>query len=79
MNSRESTVYAQLLQSSHAPFRAPLDECLSRWRSLDRAERLRCYLLLEGPGSARRTLSPAQIAELAVTRDAYRQRHASSL
>lgn len=57
---------AQLVASLHAPWRATVAECLTRWADLDRDARARSYLVLEGdePG-VRRTLNGGRIAELA--------------
>ena len=60
------TLSAQLVASIHQPWRAPVHECLERWRRLDAAARASAYLVLEGPEpSVRRTLNASAIAELA--------------
>jgi len=64
MPSRTAT--AQLVASIHQPWRAPVHECLDRWRRLDAVARSTAYLVVEGPEPRRRrTLNASAIAELA--------------
>ncbi|WP_375401990.1 hypothetical protein [uncultured Sphingomonas sp.] len=66
MTPYDPTRAAELVASIHAPWRATVGECLSRWAGLDPATRAGSYLIVHSdePGS-RRTLNGARIAELA--------------
>ena len=61
----DPTRRAALVASIHAPWRATVAECLTRWASLDRATQCRSYLVVEGdlPG-ARETLGSSAIGSL---------------
>lgn len=66
MDTPSRTITAQLVASIHQPWRAPIHECIDRWRRLDAAARASAYLVVEGPEpSRRRTLDARDIAELA--------------
>lgn len=65
MNAIELGRQAQLVESIHQPWKATLDECLQRWRSLDAATRAHSYLVVQGEHDMRRTLNARHIAELA--------------
>lgn len=56
---------ASLVASIHAPWRATVAECLSRWAKFDLETQARSYLVVEGdlPG-ARQTICGSGIATL---------------
>ena len=61
----EPTRRASLVASIHAPWRATVAECLSRWVTLDRDTQTHSFLVVEGdtPG-ARETLGSSAISSL---------------
>ena len=66
MQGIDLTRPASLVSSIHAPWRATVAECLSRWIKFDAETQARSYLVLEGdkPG-ARQTIGGSGIATLA--------------
>lgn len=64
MITPDADIDADLIAGIHAPWRASVGECLSKWASLTPFEQSRSYLVLRGEAGARRTLNPLGIAEL---------------
>jgi hypothetical protein len=55
---------AELIESIHAPWKATVSECLSRWTRLDPLTRAQSYLVVHGVAGHRVTLNAAKIGAL---------------
>jgi hypothetical protein len=55
---------AELIESIHAPWKATVGECLSRWSRLDPLTRAHSYLVVHGEAGGRVTLNAVKIFAL---------------